>query len=86
MKTATKTTKDDGNCRKATKNRRNTRMEESSYLKPAWTHNGSIRTDLPLTILGKTSKRKLSRMVAPGELCCVGKVYLRTEKGLIRIR
>jgi hypothetical protein len=61
-------------------------MNTNSYLKPAWTHNGSVRTDLPLTVIGKTKKRKLMEIVRPGQLCCVGKVYLRTGNGLIRIK
>lgn len=61
-------------------------MEQNCYLKPAWTHNSSIRTDLPLTIIRKASKKKLQRVVVPGQLCCVGKLYLRTDKGLVRIR
>ncbi len=61
-------------------------MKTNCYLKPAWTHNGSIRTDLPLTVIEKTSKRKIMEMVKPGQLCCVGKVYLKTNNGLIRIK
>ena len=61
-------------------------MKNNSYLKPAWTHNSSIRTDLPLTIITKTSKRRLMEMVSPGQLCCVGKVYLKTNNGLVRIK
>jgi len=61
-------------------------MKTNSYLKPAWTHNSSIRTDLPLTVITKMSKRKLMEMVIPGQLCCVGKVYLKTNNGLVRIK
>jgi len=61
-------------------------MKTNSYLKPAWTHNGSIRTDLPLTIIGRAKKGKLMEMVRPGQLCCVGKVYLKPNNGLIRIK
>jgi hypothetical protein len=61
-------------------------MKTNCYLKPAWTNNGSIRTDLPLTVITKTSKRRLMEMVSPGQLCCVGKVYLKTNNGLIRIK
>ncbi len=61
-------------------------MKANSYLKPAWTHNGSIRTDLPLTVIGK-KKRKHIQTVGPGQLFCVGEVYLKTYNGsLIRIR
>ncbi|MBW8040190.1 MAG: hypothetical protein FVQ85_09350 [Planctomycetes bacterium] len=61
-------------------------MKTNCYLKPAWTHNGSIRTDLPLTVIGRAKKAKLIEMVSPGQLCCVGKVYLKTNNGLIRIK
>ena len=61
-------------------------METNRYLKPAWTHNGSVRTDLPLTVVGKLTKRKLTETVRPGQLFCVGKVYLRTHNGSIRIK
>ncbi|MGB2807155.1 MAG: hypothetical protein WBC22_05420 [Sedimentisphaerales bacterium] len=61
-------------------------MKTNCYLKPAWTHNSSIRTDLPLTVITKTSKRRLMEIVSPGQLCCVGKVYLKTNNSLIRIK
>ena len=61
-------------------------MKNNCYLKPAWTHNGSIRTDLPLTVIGKTEKKKIIEMLRPGQLCCVGKVYLKTNNCLIRIK
>jgi len=61
-------------------------MKANYYLKPAWTHNGSIKTDLPLTVIGK-KKRKLMETVRPGQLFCVGEVYLKTNSGsLIRIK
>jgi len=61
-------------------------METNRYLKPAWTHNGSIRTDLPLTVVAKANKRKLTETIRPGQLFCVGKVYLRTHNGTVRIK
>ena len=60
-------------------------MKQNRFLKPAWTHNSSVRTDLPLTVIGKKKKR-LTETVAPGQLLCVGKVYLKTHNGLVRIR
>jgi hypothetical protein len=60
-------------------------MKANGYLKPAWTHNGSIRTDLPLTVIGKR-RRKLIETVNPGQLFCVGEVYLKTRHGSIRIK
>jgi hypothetical protein len=61
-------------------------MKTNGYLKPAWTHNGSVRTDLPLTVIGK-KKRKLVETVSPGQLFCVGEVYLKTNSGsFIRIK
>ena len=61
-------------------------METNKYLKPAWTHNGSVRTDLPLTIVAKANKKIITKTVHPGQLFCVGKVYLRTHNGSIRVR
>ena len=61
-------------------------METNRYMKPAWTHNGSVRTDLPLTVVGKENKRRITEAVRPGQLFCVGKVYLRTRNGSIRIK
>ncbi len=61
-------------------------MKESCYLRPAWTRNGSIRTDLPLLVSPKANKRTLAAKVHPGQLCCVGEVYIKTRDGLIRIR
>ena len=61
-------------------------MKTNCYLKPAWTHNSSIRTDLPLRVIGKAGKRKILEMVMPGQLICVGKVYLKTHNGTVRIR
>lgn len=61
-------------------------MKTNGYLKPAWTHNGSIRTDLPLTVIGR-KKRKMIETMVPGQLFCVGEVYLKTNKGsFIRIK
>jgi len=61
-------------------------MKTNCYLRPAWTHNGSIRTDLPLTIVEKPSKKKIMEMIMPGQLFCVGKVYVKTHNGTVRIR
>ena len=63
----------------------NKTMKDNHYLKPAWTHNGSIKTDLPLTVIGK-KKRKLIEAFDAGQLFCVGKVYIRTNNGAVRIR
>lgn len=48
----------------------------------ASTHNGSIKTDLPITIQGKVSKRKLTGTIGSGE----GRLHLETHNGSIRIR
>ena len=61
-------------------------MKRNCYLKPASTHNGSIRTDLPMTVTGKASKKKLMESVSLGQLLCIGKVYLKTHNGLVRIK
>jgi len=62
------------------------KMKTDCYLKPAWTHNGSIRTDMPLTVVTWTDKRKCAEELRPGQLFCVGKVYVKTHSGLVRIR
>lgn len=63
------------------------KMNSNCYLKPAVTHNGSIRTDLPLTVMTrKAGKKKVTEIISPGQLLCVGKVYLKTHNGLIRIK
>jgi len=58
-------------------------MSENYYLKPAWTHNSSVRTDLPLMVFAKAKRKKLATAIRPGQLCCVGKVYLKTNNNLI---
>jgi hypothetical protein len=63
-----------------------TKMKTNCYLKPAWTHNSSIRTDLPLTIVPKANRRKITEVLLPGQLLCIGEIYLKTHKGTIRIR
>jgi hypothetical protein len=61
-------------------------MKTNCYLRPAWTHNGSVKTDLPLTVTAKASKKRIMEMATPGQLVCVGKVYLKTYNGTVRIR
>jgi hypothetical protein len=61
-------------------------MEDDCYLKPAWTHNGSIRTDIPMVVVGRKYRRKIEKTLRPGQLLCVGKVYLKTHNDLIRVR
>lgn len=46
------------------------------------THNGSIQTDLPITIIGKLSKRKLTGKIGTGQ----GKLHLQTHNGSIKIK
>lgn len=60
-------------------------MKDNYYIKPASTHNGSVRTDLPLTVIGK-KRRKLIEALGAGQLFCIGKVYLKTHNGSVRIR
>jgi hypothetical protein len=61
-------------------------MKTNSYLKPAWTHNGSVRTDLSLMVFQRSERRKVATVVVQGQLCCVGEIYLRMHEGLLRIR
>jgi DUF4097 and DUF4098 domain-containing protein YvlB len=46
------------------------------------THNGSINTDLPITVIGKVTKRKLTGTIGAGQ----GKLHLETHNGSIKIR
>ena len=50
-------------------------METNRYLKPAWTYNGSDRTDLPLTVVAKVDRKRVKQTVRPGQLFCVGKFF-----------
>lgn len=49
-------------------------------------HNSSIRMDLPLTVVGRSGMKGLAQMLSPGQLFCVGELYLRTQEGLVRIK
>jgi len=60
--------------------------KKNHYLAPAHTHNGCIRTDLPLIVGKRARKKKLEQFLTPGQLLCIGKVYLATHDGLIRIK
>lgn len=59
--------------------------KQNCYLKTAWTRNGTIRTDLPLMVITKIKKKKLAAEARPGQLFCVGKVFIQTHQGLVRI-
>ena len=48
----------------------------------ASTHNGSIKTELPITVIGNISKRKLTGTIGTGQ----GKLYLVTHNGSIKIK
>lgn len=48
----------------------------------ASTRNGSIKTDLPITVVGEVSKRKLKGTIGTGQ----GKLHLQTHNGSIRIQ
>jgi hypothetical protein len=61
-------------------------MNGNYYTKPSWIHNGCVRTDLPMTVFRRASKKKLMKIVSPGQLLCVGKVYLKTHNGLVQIK
>ncbi len=45
-------------------------------------NNGSIKTDLPITVAGQLNKRTLKGIIGAGE----GKLHLETHNGSIRIR
>jgi len=61
-------------------------MKTNSYIKPAWTHNGSVRTDLPVIVMPRMRRKGVSETLSVGQLACVGKVYIKTQNDLIRIR
>jgi hypothetical protein len=61
-------------------------MNANKYLQPAWIQNNSIRIDLPLMVVPKADKKKIVDMVNPGQLVCVGDIYLKTHNGLVRIK
>ena len=46
------------------------------------THNGSIKTDIPITVIGTVTKRKLTGTIGTGQ----GKLYLVTHNGSIKIK
>jgi hypothetical protein len=48
----------------------------------ASTHNGSINTDLPITVRGQLTKRKLTGTIGSGE----GRLHLETHNGSVRLR
>ena len=45
----------------------------------------SVRTDLPLTVIGR-KKKNVVETISTGQLFCVGEVYLKTHNGIVRIR
>ena len=59
-------------------------MKTNRYLKPAWLYNGSVITNLPLMVSVRANKKKVDQTVRPGQLFCIGKVYLRTHNGSVR--
>ena len=61
-------------------------MSNSSDFKPAWAKESSIRTDLPLLVIPRADKRKIRDMISPGQLVCIGTVYMKTHTGLIKIK
>lgn len=61
-------------------------MSSNSDFKPAWAEKSSIRTDLPLLVVSRANKREITDMINPGQLVCIGTVYMKTHKGLIRIK
>ena len=55
----------------------------NGFLRPDYC--GSVRTDLPMIVIGR-KRKALMEKISTGQLFCVGKVYLKTHKGMIRIR
>jgi hypothetical protein len=60
-------------------------MAQNCYLKPAATYNGCVKSDLPLVVTDRKRRRSVEA-VRPGQLLCVGKVYLKTDRGLVRLK
>lgn len=60
-------------------------MTDNCFLRPATTHNGSVKTDLPVVVI-RNRRKKAVQSVRPGQLLCVGKVYLKTDRALIRLK
>ncbi len=48
----------------------------------ATTHNGSVHTDLPITVVGKVGRNELKGTIGAGQ----GKLHLETHNGSIRIK
>lgn len=48
----------------------------------ASTHNGSTKTEIPITVVGEINRRKFTGTIGTGE----GKLYLETHNGSIKIR
>lgn len=61
-------------------------MQTRIASKRSWTRSSSIRTDLPLMVVPKANSRRFIRTVRPGQLFCVGEVYLKTHDGLVRLK
>ena len=57
--------------------------QANRFLRPSYC--GSIRTDLPMIVIGK-KRKALMETISTGQLFCVGKVYLKTHNGTTRIR
>jgi len=70
---------------KSDNQRQSQEAKTNCYLKPAWEYNGSIKSDLPLKVIGRRRKKVIETM-GTGQLFCIGKVYLKTHNGTIRIR
>jgi hypothetical protein len=60
-------------------------MMADTYSRPAWMTNGSVRTDLPVVVVPKARKKEALKTLEPGQLFCIGDVYIRTHKGMVRI-
>ncbi len=61
-------------------------MKITNGFKPIWTTNGSVRTDLPLMVVPRANKKMAVDMVRPGQLVCIGDIFLKTDEGLVRIK
>lgn len=61
-------------------------MQTGIASKQNWTRSGTIRTDLPLMVVPKAGSKRFIQTVRPGQLFCVGEVYLKTHDGLIRLK
>jgi hypothetical protein len=61
-------------------------MSKEQDFGPVPLYGNSIRSDLPVVVVSKAGKRSIAEIARPGQLFCVGRLYFRTRKGLVRVK